>query len=285
MAIAAALLSALPGNMQGAEKSSLIDNMVLVSSDNFIMGMKPADLKVILEDIEVDRQGKTIEEKHGGKERYHYNAIPQRLERTANFYIDKYEVTNTQYKGFCDATGHKIPEHWNNGKIEEGKENHPVVYVSWYDAKNYCEWKGKRLPTEEEWEHAARGNDGRLFPWGFSVKREIPKFANLEAGENSIRDTVEVGKYSKGRSPYQAMDMCGNVGEWTASIYLPYPDNKYPDEFYCTNTNEKRYIVRGGSYCSFSYESTVTFRYKYTPVSNYWDIGFRCAISGLVAIK
>jgi formylglycine-generating enzyme required for sulfatase activity len=257
------LLALFLSSTANAADPKVIGDMVLVPAEEFTMGISKADTQNV-----VDRLG--------GMEKYHFNAAPPHKVKTEAFYIDKYEVTNAQYKEFCDATGRTpLPEHWEDGKIPKKRGKHPVVYVSWHDAVAYCEWKGKRLPTEQEWEHAARGTDSRLFPWGFSPKRKMGKYANLETGRRSKRDTVNVGKYSKGASPYKVMDMCGNVGEWTASNYLPYPGNKYQDEFY----GKERYVVRGGSWYTTPYESTVTFRYKYTPVSSYEDIGFRCVVS------
>jgi formylglycine-generating enzyme required for sulfatase activity len=252
-----------PGPAKAAGNPNITKDMVLVPAGEFIMGMSGSDIENLVSKL-------------GGMEKYHFNATPQHKAKTESFYIDKYETTNAQYKEFCDATGRTpVPEHWEDGKIPDKKEDHAAVYVSWHDALAYCRWKGKRLPTEPEWEHAARGNDNRLFPWGFSNKRKMPKFANLEVGRRSKRDTVKVGKYSKGASPYKALDMCGNVSEWTAGNYLPYPGSNYEDEFF----GKERFVVRGGSWYTTPYESTVTFRYKYTPVSSYEDIGFRCVVS------
>ena len=251
----------LPLNVFAAGNSDLTKDMVMVPAGEFTMGLNASDIDNIV--------GKL-----GGMAKYHSNATPQHKVKTEGFYIDKLEVTNAQYKKFCDATGRNIlPEHWEEGNTK--KENHPVVYVTWHDAVAYCQWKGKRLPTEQEWEHAARGSDDRLFPWGFSNKRKIPKHANLDVGRRSKQDTVDVGKYSKGASPYKVLDMCGNVNEWTSSNFLPYPGTKHEDEFY----GKERYILRGGSWYTTPYESVVTFRYKFTPVSSYEDAGFRCVVS------
>jgi formylglycine-generating enzyme required for sulfatase activity len=253
----------LPLTVLAADNPGLTEDMVLVPAGKFIMGISGSEIENV-----VDRLG--------GMEKYHFNATPQHNAKTEGFYIDKYEVTNAQYKEFCDATAREVrPEHWEDGNIPDKKQKHAAVYVTWHDAVAYCQWKGKRLPTEQEWEHAARGSDNRLFPWGMSPKRKFPKYANLDTGRRSKQDTVPVGKYPKGVSPYKVLDMCGNVGEWTASNFLPYPGTTHKDEFY----GKERYVVRGGSWYTTPYESTVTFRYKYTPVSSYEDIGFRCVIS------
>ncbi len=253
----------LPLSVFAAGNPGSTDDMVLVKAGEFTMGISGSEVEKVVDKL-------------GGMEKYHFNAVPAHKVKTKTFYIDKLEITNAQYKEFCDATSREVlPEHWEDGNIPDKKAKHPVVYVTWHDAVAYCQWKGKRLPTEQEWEHAARGNDGRLFPWGMSPKRKMSKYTNLDVGRRSKQDTVPVGKYPKGASPYKAQDMCGNVGEWTASNYYPYPGNKYEDEFY----GKERYVVRGGSWYTTPYESTVTFRYKYTPVSAYEDIGIRCVVS------
>ena len=130
--------------------------------------------------------------------------------------IDKTEVTNEQYKQFLDDSGYK-PEwprnflkHWKNGNYPKGKTNHPVVWVSIEDAKAYAKWAGKRLPTEEEWQKAAQGDDGRDWPWGNIYD---PGKANMDSD-----DTKPVGSFPEGASPYGCLDLSGNVWEWTNSV-------------------------------------------------------------------
>jgi formylglycine-generating enzyme required for sulfatase activity len=130
------------------------------------------------------------------------------------FYIDKYEVTNALYGRFMRATGHKEPKLWNNKEFSV--PNKPVVGVSWYDAKNYCEWAGKRLPTEAEWEKAARGTDGRIWPW--ENQWDAGK-ANTSEKDDGYQYTAPVGNFEEGKSPYDAYDMVGNVREWVADWY------------------------------------------------------------------
>ena len=174
---------------------------------------------------------------------------PQHTVYLKTFYIDKYEVTNAQYKKFIDATGRKSPSHFRNRTYPEGKVDHPVIFVDWYDAKAYCKWAGKRLPTDQEWEKAARGTDGRTFPWGDEFK--------MDGGNTPLRwqdlgqpgDTMPVGMFPKGESPYGVDDMSGNVWEWTSSWYEAYPNNTTYSENY-----GKRYkTLKGGSWfdCSF----------------------------------
>jgi formylglycine-generating enzyme required for sulfatase activity len=142
----------------------------------------------------------------------------------SEFQITKYPVTNEQYFEFITATNYAAPKHWRNGIVPPGLENHPVVYVSWDDAHAFCKWASCRLPTEEEWEKAARGTDGRKYPWG----NESPDgrcnfcatFLDWLFG-TALNATSPVFKFSRGgSSPYGCIDMVGNVWEWTADCVL-----------------------------------------------------------------
>jgi formylglycine-generating enzyme required for sulfatase activity len=158
-----------------------------------------------------------------GKFRYGEKKQPRTLER---FKIAKYPVTNLQYKRFLDANPkHRVPHvdtdwarfyNWDPEKrtYPEGKANHPVVLVSWEDAQAYCQWASKRLPTEEEWEKAARGSDGREWPWGDEFDSD-----KANTAEGGIGGTTAVGCYPAGASPYGCLDIAGNVWQWTNSDY------------------------------------------------------------------
>ncbi|MBI3813439.1 MAG: SUMF1/EgtB/PvdO family nonheme iron enzyme [Nitrospinae bacterium] len=164
-----------------------------------------------------------------------------------DFYIDKYEVTNAQYKKFR-------PEH----EIPDGKENHPVADISYFDAEDYCKSAGKRIPTSEEWEKAARGTDGRAYPWG--DKFDSKKANTSEGGKGG---TVKVGSYEGGKSPYGAYDMSGNVWEWVDAW-----DSK------------KQYrVARGGSYFEGDDMNRTTSSLMSIPDDIHEYIGFRCAKS------
>lgn len=203
---------------------------------------------------------------------------PEYMASTKAFYIDLYEVTNLQYKKFIDATNRKSPKHFRNRTYPEGKVDHPVVWVSWYDARDYCEWAGKRLPTDIEWEKAARGTDGRDYAWGddFDINK-VNSPVRWEA-LGIPGDTLPVGSFEEGKSPYGLYDMSGNVWEWTDSWYVQYPNNQWPSE----NYGEFYKVLKGGSWwdCSF-YQCGVS-----APVFNrsYFkqgiknsSFGFRCA--------
>ncbi len=207
-------------------------------------------------------------EKVGGMVKYIENATPRRKLNLPGYYIDKYEVTNEQYKKFIDAAGHTPPEYWGGKNFPAGKGRHPVVFVTWKDANAYAKWAGKRLPTEAEWEKAARGADGRIFPWGKKYKR---KYANTDEARKG--STTPVGSYEKGKSPYGLYDMAGNVWEWTADYYLPYPGCTYENEFF----GKERYVIRGGSFLDLKYDALTIVRSKFTPVTDDENVGFRCA--------
>lgn len=194
------------------------------------------------------------------------------------FSIDMYETTNAMYKAFMEATGQKPPKHWPGSSYPPGKANHPVTYVSWHEAASFCQWAGKRLPTEHEWEKAARGTDQRIFPWGndFDLARANTPQRWLSLSQKG--DTTPVGSFEAGKSPYGVYDMSGNVYEWVSDWYLPYPGNQFPNQHYGT----KNKIVRGGSwYDCLSYGcglSSPTYnRSRFNPDIRNKGFGFRCA--------
>ena len=174
----------------------------------------------------------------------------------SEFWIDRTPVTNAEYSRFVAALGREPPQHWEGDAPRKTVANHPVVYVSWRDAAAYAEWAGKRLPTEEEWEKAARGADGAKYPWG--DQEPTPDLCNFDLNEGS---TTFVGKYSpQGDSPYGCVDMAGNVWEWTASDY---------------DADAK--VLRGGGWnSSQGYVRVARRRYYLPPDSQYNNVGFRC---------
>ncbi len=203
-----------------------------------------------------------------GSDKGHEDESPQQTVEVAAFNIDKNPVTNVEYKKFVDATGHRAPRHWQDGKIPAGKEDHPVVWVSWDDAAAYAAWAGKRLPTEIEWEKAARGTDGRVYPWGNTFDAAL-----CNAQEASRGDTTPVGQYPGGASPSGALDMAGNVWEWTADWYQGYRGSVYQMDLYGT-TNR---VLRGGSWFDAADLVRTTARNSAKPDFRFSTIGFRCA--------
>ena len=182
------------------------------------------------------------------------------------FFIDITEVTNEAYKKFVDATGHQPPSTWVNGTFREGESLMPVTGVNWTDANAYAKWAGKRLPTEAEWEYAARGSDGRIYPWG---DKWVAGYANAGIKATGFR---EVG--SGGRSPFGLYDMAGNAWEWTSTDSAAYPGGK---AFEASDRSPK--IIRGGSWKSRWTEATAVNRAQWGAEgeSDYSYSGFRCA--------
>ena len=208
----------------------------------------------------------------GSNERWDDEA-PEHISSTKAFYMDLNEVTNSDYEKFVVATQQMTPYHWPEGNIPKRKEQHPVVYVSWFDASNYCKWAGKRLPTEQEWEKAARGQDGLIYPWGnqWTLDKSNHPY-------KTSTGTESIGSYPEGRSPYGLNDMSGNVWEWVDSYYLPHPGNPVTRAEY---GKDKR-VLKGGSWFDcLSYGcglSAPTFnRSFFTPEVKNNSFGFRCA--------
>ena len=184
--------------------------MILIPAGEFLMGSDPSK----------DKQAQKNEQ-------------PQHRLSLSDYYIAKTPVTNAQYEAFVKATGHRQPNHWGNGQPPKDEADHPVVYVYWKDAVAYCRWlaeatgKPYRLPTEAEWEKAARGPDGRIYPWGneWDSKR-------CNTAEGGKRSTTPVGAYPAGASPYGVLDMAGNVWEYCATKWgKPYPYDVKEDEW------------------------------------------------------
>jgi len=203
---------------------------------------------------------------------------PQHTASTPTYWIDKYEVTNLQYKAFIDATQRKSPNHFENRTYPPGKADHPVVYVTHHDAHEYCTWANKRLATDKEWEKAARGTDARVYPWGNTFALHNANTPQRWKTLEQAGDTAPVGSFESGASPYGAYDMSGNVWEWTSSKYRPYPGNTRPSE----NYNEDYKTLKGGSWwdCSFykcGISAPVFNRSFFLETTKNKTFGFRCA--------
>jgi len=196
------------------------------------------------------------------------NEKPKRRVFLKDFYIDKFEVTNQQYFRFCGETGRQLPIHLHEGKIPAGRENHPVNHINFFDAESYCTWAGRRLPAEDEWEKAARGFDGRAYPWGNGWDQ------NLSNNRTSpYEDTLPVGSIPRGASPYGVMDMAGNIWEWTSSWYKSYP----AAEMQFDETGKTR-VTRGGAYFYSIELLRTSYRHPLPPEDKSEYNGFRCAV-------
>lgn len=189
--------------------------------------------------------------------------------RVEAFWIDRVEVTNARYATCVEAGACFLPVGPAFG--EATKADHPVTIVGWDQATAYCGWVGKRLPTEAEWEKAARGPDSRRYPWGCCFE---PGRAN--AGYTA--GTAPVGSYRGGASPYGVLDMAGNVSEWTSSLYRPFPYD--PGDGREDPRAKGARVNRGGSWYYGAWYVRTTYRatanHIYRRIS---DLGFRCASS------
>lgn len=212
------------------------------------------------------------------------NAKPEHRVTIGSFYIDRWPVTNAEYKRFIDATGHPVPNYdvaWcdtsgYNWDIETrmypaGKAEHPVVLVTWEDALAYAQWANKRLPTEAEWEYAARGLNGRRYPWG--DKFQLNHCNTVEARLNG---TSAVGTFSpQGDTPEGVVDLVGNVWEWTNSLFRPYP--YFADDGREDMTSGHWRVLRGASWVNDAITANAIARLD-GDFLFYNNVGFRCAI-------
>ena len=277
--------AATPADVASAIKGGDGADMVLVPAGEFWMGSTAA---------EIDRackQGGGI-----GCENQSKKELPRHRVDLDAFYLDRYEVTNAFFERFVTATGHRTTAEregfayalrgpqWNkvsgaswhapSGPGSSAAPDHPVVQVSWDDASAYCRWAGKRLPTEAEWEKAARSTDGRQYPWGEQWDR-----ARANVNENPGRGTTApVGSYPNGVSPYGAQDMAGNVWEWVADWYVS-------DYYGASEVRDPRgpdsgatRIVRGGAWVTEDRRMLrCAWRHIVPPDTYSYSLGFRIA--------
>ena len=159
------------------------------------------------------------------------------------FLIDRVPVTNREYFDFCRATGFPPPPHWHAGYPPDGENDHPVNNVILTEARAFAKWAGKRLPTEAEWEKAARGTDGRTYPWGEGYD---PRKCNADGSK--IGNPVPVGSYPSGASPYDVLDMCGNLWEWVEGTWDPEFFERMPDRNPRPPEDRVQDVLRGGAW-------------------------------------
>ena len=194
------------------------------------------------------------------------------------FWIDKYAVSNERFgqcveQGYCvaprDLSSATRPDYFTN----EVYANYPVIHVDWNQAYAYCNWAGKRLPTEAEWEKAARGSEGLLYPWGNELPDSLPMAVNgFERG-----DTVPVDAFPEGVSPYGVYNLAGNVWEWTADQYDEYYYSKSPLENPRSVTGGNNYVIRGFSWAYPFNIYEISVRNASYILNHTYDLGFRCA--------
>jgi formylglycine-generating enzyme required for sulfatase activity len=262
--------------------------LVHISAGSFLMGVSNQQVDWLAERDDVAKRWK-------GKG-YFSREQPQHIVTLASYYIGKYPVTVGAYRAFVGAEGYQRrrywtetgwawcesvvraqPEFWDDGKWT-GDDRFPVVGVSWYEASAYCQWLSEetggsyRLPTEAEWEKAARGTDDRLYPWGdeFDAKR-----CNTRA--SGLNQTEPVGQYSPGgESPYGCAEMAGNASEWTLSQYRPYPYDGNDGRNEVEGDAER--VTKGGSWYKPALRARVVARGMNDPFFADNDVGFRCVL-------
>jgi formylglycine-generating enzyme required for sulfatase activity len=247
-------------------------DMVFVAAGNFIQGSSDAEINAAIQ---------MCANAYGGvcphPLDWFTDETPRRMVYLDAFYIDRWEVTNQQFAAFVAATGH-VTDAEKKGEGQTwralntaGREKYPVVWMSWNDANAYCQWAGKRLPTEAQWEKAARGSEGYIWPWG----------SNWEAGRANASDggagaVVAVGSYPKSASPYGVMDVAGNVWEWVADWYDPYWYSNSPTRNPGGPPSGVSRVLRGGSYRNPPWEVRAVHRHNGGPDGYAPDHGFRC---------
>jgi formylglycine-generating enzyme required for sulfatase activity len=256
------------GKRIAAERAKLSahDEMVRVAAGPFIMGS----------DRKVDRNSYQPE-------------FPQRTVYVDAFDIDKFEVTNVQFLKFVLATNRDplIDWQYDGGNFQETMASHPVMHVSWYDADAYCKWAGKRLPTSAEWEKAARGEDGRIYPWGNQPAGLSRANFGRTGLSGPVRDRPErlllyppiisVDKYDNGVSPYGVFQMAGNVAEWTADWYDPHYYKTAPDRNPKGPVTGTQKAFRGGGWIDSTPTVRAAQRNGTAPNTKMNWLGFRCA--------
>lgn len=233
------------------------EGMVLVPAGEFLMGSTRQEIDAVKKEF-------------GGRALYKdYNfeaEMPKRKVNLKAFYIDIYEVTNRKYAEFVKQTGHATPQSWSGGNYPADCPENPVLYVSKEDAEAYAKWAHKRLPTEEEWEKAARGTDGRVFPWGnqFDSDKSATADSNFEYiqhGFCKVDTGNKVGLATGDISPCGAHDMAGNSREWTATLDPAHKDMA---------------VIKGASWVDLHINARAAHR-EYVPIEGRSHIiSFRC---------
>ena len=235
--------------------------MILIPAGEFIMGSD-----------EVDASGKSQE--FGFNEPLYLPEHPKRKVYLDSYWIDKYEVSNGEFKGFIRGL-HKYTEEQIQSiiaRLQMQEDMLPVRNINWFRADEFCRFLGKHLPSEAQWEKAARGPDGWEYPWG---NEWHPDYLNAGQGES---DVTPVGFFEKGKSYYGLYDMAGNVMEWTADWFDAYPGADYQSP----NYGQKHRVVRGGSWGGVGHYVIphyfrTAYRFNFPPEGVYNDVGFRCA--------
>jgi len=259
------------GSTMVSDKDGMV--LVYVPAGRFLMGIGDEQKNVLLKQHYYWYQTWFITEQ------------PQHTVSLDAFWIDQTEVTNAQYAKCVAAGACSEPHDSSSYTHTDGYydisdfADYPVIYVDWDMAKSYCYWAGRRLPTEAEWEKAARGTDGRIYPWG--NKQANCDLANFDVSDDGseicVGDTEKVGSHPDGASPYGALDMVGNVSEWVADWFLDVYYDQSPDTNPRGPSSGWERVFRGGSWYTGSWYSRSSSRDMYVSDYNEGDLGFRCA--------
>ncbi len=234
--------------------------MVLIPAGPFIMGSndvgKPEDQAEL-----------------GNKKPFFLDEHPEHTLSIEDFAIDRFEVSNEEYHHFVQERRRNPPPYWEGDLYKSGQAHLPVVEVNWYEARDYCRWSGKRLPSESEWEKAARGPEGNLFAWGNEFD---PKKGNVSAGAHG--GIMMGGRFSHDKSVYGVFDMTGNVMEWSADWYQVYSGGDYESDDF----GEQFKVAKGDAFgesghYALSIFSRLPFRQNVAPETRLPFLGFRCA--------
>jgi len=226
--------------------------------------------------------GTALSNRDGGRDEY-----PERRIYLDAFYMDTFEITNGRYLEFVKATGHRIPEHtrdktltlWRGNSVPDIFKDHPVINVDWSDADAYCRWTGKRLPTEAEWERAARGTTGRRFPWGNAEPtRTLANYLNQWRNGAGLEP---VGSHPQGASQEGVQDLEGNVWEWVADWYDAHYYEKGPNRNPKSPTAGTRKVIRGSGWESEAPLLRSAHRLNSDPLNRNHSLGFRCAMDAV----
>jgi cytochrome c-type biogenesis protein len=267
----AALTFITNANAQNARDNPLEGDMVQISAGSFIYGTNKKD----------DSAGALS---LGVPKPWYIDEGPEQNVFLKSFYIDRYEVTNRRYKIFVDDVSSVSPTDWTGNEYPEGKGDFPTVNITWYDAANFCQWAEKKLPSEKQWEKAARGEAGNVYPWGNEFQVD---YANLSPKSGSKNSLAPVGSHPKGATSLGVHDMVGNAWEWVEDDYAPYKGSTYQSKFFGADVK----ILRGqsakdiGHFPGATYLSALKMfsRSGYREFTNAdqpgLDVGFRCVSS------
>lgn len=198
---------------------------------------------------------------------------PQRKVWLEACFIDRHPVTVRQFDAFLRDTAHRIPSDWHTHNKVEAHPRRPVTFVNWADARAYALWAGKRLPSEAEWEHAARGIDGRTYPWGETQPHQ--KFAHF--GDQT--HPADVSTHAQGASPYGVHDMAGNCFEWVNDWYQRHAYNESGSPANQGPSHGNKRVLRGGSFCHSASAMRCAARGRFSPDERRINHSFRCAFS------